>query len=67
MGKQMLEPLGYEVTTKTDGVEALELFKAQPGRFDLVITDMTMPKVTGEDLAAALMEIRQDIPVILCT
>ena len=65
--KQMLESLGYEVTTKTDGIEALELFKAQPDIFDLVITDMTMPKVTGEDLAAELMRIRPDIPVILCT
>ena len=67
MGKQMLESLGYEVTTRTDGLEALELFKCHPDRFDLVITDMTMPKVTGEDLAAKLMEVRPDIPVILCT
>jgi len=67
IGKQMLESLGYEVTTQTDGIKALELFKSQPTRFDLVVTDMTMPKITGEDLAAELMRIRPDIPVILCT
>ncbi|MDY6987588.1 MAG: response regulator [Thermodesulfobacteriota bacterium] len=67
MGKQMLESLGYEVTTRTDGTEALELFKSQPDRFDLVITDMTMPKMTGAELAPELMRIRPDIPVILCT
>ncbi|MDY6950631.1 MAG: PAS domain S-box protein [Thermodesulfobacteriota bacterium] len=67
IGKQMLESLGYEVTTKTDGIEALELFKTQPDRFDVVITDMTMPKVTGADVAAELMRIRPDVPVVLCT
>jgi CheY-like chemotaxis protein len=67
MGKQMLESLGYEVTTRSDGMEALELFRSQPDRFDFVITDMTMPKLTGENLAIELMRIRPDIPVILCT
>ncbi|MBW2357932.1 MAG: response regulator, partial [Deltaproteobacteria bacterium] len=63
IGKQMLERLGYEVTTRTSSIEALELFKAKPDRFDLVITDMTMP----DRLARELMKIRPDIPIILCT
>jgi nitrogen-specific signal transduction histidine kinase len=67
MGKQILETLGYEVVAKTGSIEALELFKAQTDRFDLVITDMTMPQMTGENLARELMQIRPDIPVILCT
>ncbi len=67
MSKRALESLGYFVTTRTSSVEALELFRARPGDFDLVITDMTMPKMTGDKLAAKLMEIRKDIPVILCT
>ena len=67
MGRQMLERLGYKVVCRTSSIEALELFKAQPGNFDLVITDMTMPNMTGDKLAAALMDIRPDIPVILCT
>jgi PAS domain S-box-containing protein len=67
MGKQMLERLGYEVASRTSSIEALELFRAQPDRFDLVITDMTMPNMTGEKLAAEIMNIRPDIPIILCT
>jgi PAS domain S-box-containing protein len=66
-GKHMLESLGYEVVTRTSSMEALELFASQPDRFDLVITDMTMPGLTGDQLAQKLMEIRSDIPVILCT
>ncbi len=67
IGKQMLERLGYTVASRTSSVEALELFKAQPNRFDLVITDIVMPNMTGEELAEKLMDIRADIPVILCT
>ncbi|MBW1798809.1 MAG: PAS domain S-box protein, partial [Deltaproteobacteria bacterium] len=51
IGKQMLEHLGYEVITRTSSIEALELFKAEPDGFDMVITDMTMPNMTGEKLA----------------
>jgi len=65
--QQILERLGYKVTPKTDSEEALEEFAALPERFDLVITDMTMPKMTGDQLARKLMEIKPDIPVILCT
>ena len=65
--KPMLERLGYQVTVKTSGVEALDAFKAMPGDFDVVITDMIMPMMTGVDLAKALMQIHSDIPIILCT
>ncbi|MBC8393445.1 MAG: response regulator, partial [Deltaproteobacteria bacterium] len=67
MTEQMLVRLGYEVVTKTNPKEALALFKAEPDRFDLVITDMAMPYMTGVKLAEELMAIRQDIAVILCT
>ncbi len=67
MGRQMLERLGYRVTTRTSSVEALEVFRARPHDFDLVISDMTMPNLTGDRLALSLFDIRQDIPVILCT
>lgn len=65
--QQILERLGYKVTSKTDSQEALEEFATQPDRFDLVITDMTMPKMTGDQLAQRMMEIKPQIPVILCT
>jgi CheY-like chemotaxis protein len=67
MGKQILEYLGYDVTSRASSIEALELFKKKKDRFDLVITDMTMPHMTGEKLAEELMQLRLDIPVILCT
>ena len=67
LGQQILERLGYKVTIRTSSVEALELFIEQPDKFDLIITDMTMPNMTGDDLAGELMNIRADIPVILCT
>ncbi len=65
--RNMLGNLGYRVTTLTSSVDALELFRADPTGFDLVITDMTMPVLTGDRLAVKLMEIRPDIPVILCS
>jgi len=67
MVKQMLERLGYHVTARTSSVEALETFRAKLDTFDLIITDMTMPNMTGDKLAAEIMKIRSDIPVILCT
>ena len=67
MGKQMLESLGYKITTRTSSIEALELFKAKADSFDLVITDMTMPNMTGDKLASELIRIKPEIPVILCT
>jgi len=62
-----LKKLGYTITTETDPLKALDCFKAAPTRFDIVVTDMTMPNMTGEKLAEALLEIRPDIPIILCT
>jgi CheY-like chemotaxis protein len=67
LGRMMLQTLGYVVVTQTSGVEALELFRDNPGSFDLVITDMTMPRMTGAELARELMRIRANIPIILCT
>ena len=65
--KRQLESLGYQVTTRTDPIEALEMFKLQPDRFDMVITDMTMPKMTGKELSENLLRIKPSLPVILCT
>ncbi|MDT8272332.1 MAG: ATP-binding protein [Desulfomonilia bacterium] len=67
MVRQMLELLGYHVTTRTGSIEALELFRTHADSFDLVITDLIMPKLTGEDLARNILSIREDIPIILCT
>ena len=67
MGQEMLESLGYDVVALTNSLEALETFRAQPDRFDLVITDQTMPHKTGAELGRELLRIRPDIPIILCT
>ena len=67
IGKQMLERLGYKVHTRTSSIEALKLFRADPNRFDLVITDIVMPNMTGDKLANKMMGIRPDIPIVLCT
>jgi len=63
----MLERLGYDVETKKNPLEALELFQSNPDHFDLVITDMTMPQMSGVKLSEKLRTIRPDIPVIICT
>jgi two-component system, cell cycle sensor histidine kinase and response regulator CckA len=67
LGKEALEALGYSVVAKTSSLEALALFRDQPKKFDLVITDQTMPEMTGLALAKKLLEIRPDIPIVLCT
>ena len=67
VGKQMLERLGYEVVAEKDSVRALKQFQRDPGMFDLVITDQTMPNMTGIELAKRMMSIKKDIPIILCT
>jgi DNA-binding NtrC family response regulator len=66
-GKKMLERLGYEVTACRDGSEALEIFRANPQTFDLVITDQNMPNLNGTELTRELIRVRADIPVILCS
>lgn len=67
LGSRMLEQLGYSVITRTSSFEALMLFEKKPDDFDLVITDMTMPAMTGDILSSKILEIRPDIPIILCT
>lgn len=67
MWRQLLKFLGYRVTTTTSSKKALDIFRAQPEEFDLVITDQTMPGMTGAELSQELMGIRPDIPIILCT
>ena len=67
LGIGMLSFLGYRVVSKTSSREALELFRNDPGAFDLVVTDMTMPNMTGVELAQELLRIRPGLPVILCT
>jgi len=67
MEKRMLERLGYQVTSRTSSLEALEAFRANPDKFDLIITDMAMPNMPGDRLSAELIKIRSDIPILLCT
>ena len=67
IGQTMLTHLGYDVVSYTNSEEALAAFRAAPERFDLVMTDQTMPHLTGADLARALRDLRPDIPIILCT
>ncbi|MCP4116302.1 MAG: PAS domain S-box protein [Desulfobacteraceae bacterium] len=67
MEKQMLERLGYQVVSYVDSLETLERFRAEPDQFDMVITDMAMPNMSGDKLAAELIKIRPDIPILLCT
>jgi CheY-like chemotaxis protein/anti-sigma regulatory factor (Ser/Thr protein kinase) len=65
--RRRLELLGYQVSSYTRSDEALECFLRQPDAFDCIITDQTMPKMTGEQLTRAVLDVRPDIPVILCT
>ena len=67
IGKEMLESLGYSVSAHTRSTEALSVLKHQSAHFDLVITDMTMPKMTGDELARSVLALRPDLPVIICT
>jgi len=67
MEKLMLERLGYQVTSRISSIEALEIFRAAPDKYDLVITDMAMPNMPGDKLSAELNKIHPDIPILLCT
>ena len=67
MEKKMLERLGYQVTSRTSSVEALEAFRNDPEKFDLVITDMAMPNMSGDKLSVELTKICPDISILLCT
>jgi len=67
VGRSQLQSLGYSVSTSCSSFEALNIFKDNPYGFDLIITDLTMPKMTGDELAEKMKLIRSDIPIILCT
>jgi DNA-binding NtrC family response regulator len=67
LGRMILKHCGYEAVCHTSSIEALEAFREAPHRFDLVITDQTMPHMTGEELVRELRDIRPDVPIILCT
>lgn len=67
MGRDMLERLGYHVTVRYSSSEALKTFQKNPDEFDLVVTDQTMPEMTGTNLAQKMLQIRPMIPIILCT
>ncbi len=65
--RRILEHFGYEVVTSTHGAEALQIVRAEPNRFDLVITDQAMPGLTGLELAVEIGRVRTGLPIILCT
>ncbi|MDM8523952.1 PAS domain S-box protein [Desulfococcaceae bacterium HSG8] len=65
--KLMLERLGYNITMRINSIEALEAFRANPDSFDMIISDMNMPNMAGDQLASEIKSIRSDIPIILCT
>jgi CheY-like chemotaxis protein len=67
LGRSTLQRLGYKVTVRTSSLEALTTFENQPDSFDLVITDQTMPGMTGIDLARRIQQLRPQLPIILCT
>jgi PAS domain S-box-containing protein len=67
MGKNVFEMLGYKITLSTNSQEALQIFQNQPDQFDLIITDQTMPGMTGVELAREVLALRPNIPIILCT
>ncbi len=67
MGQQILERLGYQVKSRTNPIEALEQFRSNPNQFDLIITDMTMPQMTGDKVAKEILKLRPNIPIIICT
>ena len=67
MGKKMLENLGYKVTTKTNSSEAFEEFKRNPGKYSLLVTDQTMPRMLGTELAEKMRKINPDLKVIIIT
>lgn len=67
LGTRLIGHLGYRVTAMTNSIEAIEGLLANPHHYDLVITDMTMPGMTGDELAGKILKIRPDMPVIICT
>ncbi len=64
---EMLDDMGFQVRVENDSASALETFKNRPDDFDLIITDQSMPVLTGADLIAEIRKVKSDIPIILCT
>ena len=67
IGRMMLQRLGYRVTSAGSGVEGLRMFMDHPDELDLILTDHTMPKMTGAEMAREILSARPDMPIILCT
>ena len=67
LGKRLLERFGYTAVSITDPVKALDMLRADPNKFDLLITDMAMPNMTGEQLVIETLKIRHNMPIIICT
>jgi len=67
LGKRSLTRLGYDVVSTTSSIEALALVRKDPHQFDLVITDTTMPAMTGDRLAQEILKVRPDMPIMICT
>ena len=67
MVQEVLDHLGYRITGYTNSIDALEQFQSHPDQFDLIITDMTMPNMTGAELSSRILELRPDMPIIICT
>ena len=63
----MLEGMGYQVTSYSSSLEALDAFRVNPDKFDMIITDMAMPNMAGDKLSTEMLKIRPDIPILLCT
>jgi len=67
LGRDLLGRLGYRVETRASSIDAIEAFRVNPQKYDLVISDMTMPEMTGDEMARKIKAIRPDIPIILCS
>ncbi|MBU1138315.1 MAG: response regulator, partial [Proteobacteria bacterium] len=67
LSRQFLIGYGYEVSTFSNGVQAYQELQQYPDKYDLIITDMTMPYMTGADLAQKALELCPHLPIILCT
>jgi len=67
LGRTLLERLGYRVETRASSIDAIEAFRRDPQKYDLIITDMAMPKMSGEELSREMKAVRSDIPIILCS
>jgi DNA-binding NtrC family response regulator len=67
LGKEFLEDMGYQVTAVSNSMEALQIFSRNSGNFDLVVTDQTMPGLTGLELAVEMAKIAPQVPIVLCS